>query len=79
MGTAHFDSVIGCVQYGPAGDAIAAGVPAHSNGRIHLICTQTLQAQNFRSCHSDFVSSVDFNPTNPSQLVSGSSDKTIRL
>jgi WD40 repeat protein len=25
------------------------------------------------------VFSVDFNPTNPSQLVSGSGDKTIRL
>ena len=36
--TASFDSAINSVQYGPAGDVIAAG---DSNGRIHLICTQT--------------------------------------
>jgi hypothetical protein len=36
--TARFDSGIRSVQYGPAGDVIAAG---DSDGRIHLICTQT--------------------------------------
>ena len=36
--TARFDSRILSVQYGPAGDVIAAG---DSDGRIHLICTQT--------------------------------------
>jgi WD40 repeat protein len=36
--TARFDSEIWSVQYGPAGDVIAAG---DSDGRIHLICTQT--------------------------------------
>jgi hypothetical protein len=36
--TARFDSGIMSVQYGPAGDVIAAG---DSDGRIHLICTQT--------------------------------------
>ena len=36
--TARFDSKILSVQYGPAGDVIAAG---DSDGRIHLICTQT--------------------------------------
>ena len=36
--TVHFDAPIPCVQYGPAGDVIAAG---DSNGRIHLICAQT--------------------------------------
>ena len=36
--TARFDSGIKSVQYGPAGDVIAAGA---EDGRIHLICTQT--------------------------------------
>ena len=36
--TARFDSGITSVRYGPAGDVIAAG---DSDGRIHLICTQT--------------------------------------
>ena len=36
--TARFDFNIMSVQYGPAGDVIAAG---DSDGRIHLICTQT--------------------------------------
>jgi hypothetical protein len=36
--TARFDSIIMSVQYGPAGDVIAAGA---QDGRIHLICTQT--------------------------------------
>ena len=36
--TARFDTSIRCVQYGPAGDVIAAGVSA---GRIHFICAQT--------------------------------------
>ena len=36
--TARFDSDITSVQYGPAGDVIAAG---DSDARIHLICTQT--------------------------------------
>jgi len=36
--TARFDAAILSVQYGPAGDVIAAG---DSNGHIHLICTQT--------------------------------------
>jgi len=36
--TVRFDAGITCVQYGPAGDVIVAGV---SNGRIHLICAQT--------------------------------------
>jgi hypothetical protein len=47
--TARFDSAIMSVQYGPAGDVIAAGAgyppPLASSqsrdGRIHLICTQT--------------------------------------
>ena len=36
--TARFDTAIHCVQYGPAGDVIAAG---GSNGRMHLICAHT--------------------------------------
>jgi WD40 repeat protein len=36
--TARFDSAIISVQYGPAGDVIAAGA---EDGRIRLICTQT--------------------------------------
>jgi WD40 repeat protein len=36
-------------------------------------CLNTLEG------HSEYVSCVHFNPTNPSQLVSGSGDKTIRL
>jgi hypothetical protein len=43
--TARFDSNIMSVQYGPAGDVIAAGDGRirhrGSDGRIHLICTQT--------------------------------------
>ena len=37
--TARFDSEIISVQYGPAGDVIAAG--AKMTDEIHLICTQT--------------------------------------
>ena len=37
-GTARFDAEIGCVQYGPAGDVIAAG---GEDGRMHFICAQT--------------------------------------
>ena len=37
-GTAHFDAAISCVQYGTAGDVLAAG---DSDGRIHFICAQT--------------------------------------
>jgi hypothetical protein len=36
--TARFDAGVRCVQYGPAGDVIAAGA---EDGRIHLICAQT--------------------------------------
>jgi hypothetical protein len=36
--TARFDSEIMSVQYGPAGDVIAAGA---EDGGIHLICTHT--------------------------------------
>jgi WD40 repeat protein len=35
---ARFDAEIWSVQYGPAGDVIAAGA---GDGRIHLICAQT--------------------------------------
>jgi hypothetical protein len=38
--TARFDSGIRSVQYGPAGDVIAAG---SSDGRIHLICSEAWQ------------------------------------
>ena len=37
-GTARLDAEIRCVQYGPAGDVIAAG---DDTGRIHFICAQT--------------------------------------
>ena len=37
-GAARFDAAIHCVQYGPAGDVIAAG---DALGGIHLICAQT--------------------------------------
>jgi len=37
-GTARLDAAIRCVQYGPAGDVIAAG---DDTGRIHFICAQT--------------------------------------
>jgi WD40 repeat protein len=36
--TARFDAAIHCVQYGPAGDVIAAGA---DDGGIHLVCAQT--------------------------------------
>eukprot|EP00802_Teleaulax_amphioxeia_P021534 Tamp_21898.p1 GENE.Tamp_21898~~Tamp_21898.p1 ORF type:complete len:172 (-),score=18.19 Tamp_21898:603-1118(-) len=36
--TARFDVAIGCVQYGPTGDVIAAG---GADQRIHLSCAQT--------------------------------------
>ena len=37
-GTVRLDAKITCVQYGPAGDVIAAG---SIDGRIHFICAQT--------------------------------------
>ena len=37
-GTARLDAAIMCVQYGPAGDVIAAG---DFGGRIHFLCAQT--------------------------------------
>ena len=74
--TARFDSNIMSVQYGPAGDVIAAG---DSDGRIHLICTQTGAKILCHKGHSGDVYCVSFNPSNPTLLVSVSADWTVRL
>ena len=74
--TVRFDAGITCVQYGPAGDVIVAGV---SNGRIHLICAQT--GENILCPlrgHDCAVMSVSWSPDG-SRLASGSRDKTVRL
>ena len=74
--TARCDTTIYCVQYGPAGDVIAAG---GSNGRIHLICAQT--GENILCPlrgHDSAVMSVSWSPDG-SRLASGSRDKTVRL
>jgi len=73
-GTVHIDAKIYCVQYGPAGDVIAAG---SSDGRIHFICAQTgekilcpLRA------HSDWVKAVAWSPCGQ-WLASGGDDKMV--
>jgi len=72
---AGFEKPVVSMQYGPAGDVIAAG---DSSGRIHLICTQTGAKFFCLEGHSDFVRCVQFS-TDAKQLVSGSDDKTVRL
>ena len=74
-GTVRFDADIHCVQYGPAGDVIAAG---SSDGRIHFICAQTGEKIlcPLRG-HSAVVRSVCFS-SDGKQLTSGSEDKTVR-
>ena len=72
--TARFDAAIRCVQYGPAGDVIAAGDEA---GRIHFICAQTGEKILCPlSGHSNPVSSVSWSPDG-TKLASGSYDKTV--
>jgi WD40 repeat protein len=53
---------------------------ARGEGNDALVCC-AVSGLEFRRLvgHRDYVSSVGFNPTNPSQLVSASWDKTIRL
>ena len=65
-----------CVQYGPAGDVIAAG---SSDGRIHFICAQTGEKILCPlTAHRDRVTGVCFDPTGKT-IVSCSWDKTIRF
>jgi len=74
-GTARFDAGIHCVQYGPAGDVVAA---SDSDGRIHFICAQTGEALlcPLRG-HSGVVRSVCFS-SDGKKLTSGSADSTAR-
>jgi hypothetical protein len=74
-GTARFDAGIHCVQYGPAGDVVAA---SDSDGRIHFICAQTGEALlcPLRG-HSGVVRSVCFS-SDGKKLTSGSADMTAR-
>ena len=59
-GAVRFDAGINCVQYGPAGDVIAAG---SSDGRIHFICAQTGEKiLCSRTGHSERINSVAFSP-----------------
>jgi len=77
-GTVHIDAKIYCVQYGPAGDVIAAG---SSDGRIHFICAQTGEKiLCFLTGHQAGVSSVHFSPDG-TRLVTRSSrgDKTVKI
>ena len=55
--TARFDAEIRSVQYGPAGDVIAAG---DADGRIHLICALTGAKILCLKGHSLQVNSVSF-------------------
>ena len=73
--TARFVAAIRCVQYGPAGDVIAAGDEA---GRIHFICAQTGEKIlcPLRG-HSNVVGSVCFS-SDGKKLTSGSADATAR-
>jgi len=73
--TAGFEEPVVSMQYGPAGDVIAAG---DSSGRIHLICAQTGAKFLCLEGHCDFVRCVQFS-TDAKQLVSGSDDRTVRL
>ena len=73
--TARFDSGIMSVQYGPAGDVIAAG---DSDGRIHLICTQTGAKILCLKDHSNWVWTVAFS-FDGKVLASGGEDKRIIL
>ena len=69
------DAKIYCVQYGPAGDIIAAG---SSDGRIHFICAQTGEKIlcPLRG-HTAGVRSVCFS-SDGKKLTSGSEDSTVR-
>ena len=74
--TARFDSAIMCVQYGPAGDVIAAG---DGVGRLHLICAQTgEQILRPLTGHQDSVYGVSFDPKSQI-LASCGRDKSVRL
>ena len=58
-GTARLDAKIRCVQYGPAGDVIAAG---DDDGRIHFICAQTGEKILCPLKFDSSVRSVAFSP-----------------
>ena len=75
-GTVRFDAGIHCVQYGPAGDVVAA---SDSDGRIHFICAQTGEALVCPlSGHRYGVNSVCWN-NDGTKLASGSDDKTVKV
>ena len=73
--TARFDAEILSVQYGTAGDVIAAG---DSDGRIHLICTQTGAKILCLKDHSNWVWTVAFS-FDGKVLASGGNDRRIIL
>ena len=74
-GTARLHEVVDCVQYGPAGDVIAA---ACFDGSIRLICAHTGEKMCRLRGHTDIVASVCFSPDG-TKIVSGSHDKTVRI
>jgi hypothetical protein len=74
--TARFDAAICCVQYGPAGDVIAAGA---ADGLIHLICAQTGEKiLSPLKGHRDYVGAVAWS-FDGRILASGSDGRRIIL
>ena len=73
--TVRFGAAIKCVQYGPAGDVIAAGF---ADGRIQLICAQTGEKFPCPTAGHRWVNSIAWNK-NGTQLASGGNDKTVKI
>ena len=72
-GTVRLDAEIQCVQYGPAGDVMAAGGDKH----IHFICAQTGEKILCPlNAHSDEVNAVAWSPCGQ-WLASGGDDRMI--
>jgi WD40 repeat protein len=66
-----------CVEWAPDGSQLVSG-SGYQDNKIKL-WSPTGECLNTLEGHSGWVRCVQFNHTNPSQLVSGSFDKTVRL
>jgi len=71
--TARFDAEIWCVQFGPAGDVIAAG---SEDGRIHFICAQTGEKILCPLSCDSAVLSIDWHDQ---RITAGCRDGTIKV